>query len=136
IMRSLPGMTVLCPCDSVEVRLMLREALKQDGPIYMRIGKKGEPAVHKTPPELKIGQSIAVRQGTDVCLLSTGNVMPMVLEAADTLEEEGISVRVESFHTVKPLDTKRLGEVFRHYPIVGTVEEHNQIGGFAGAVAE
>ena len=136
ILRSLPGMTVLCPCDSVEVRLMLRESLKHNGPIYMRIGKKGEPAVHETPPALKIGQSITVRQGSDVCLLSTGNVMPMVLEAADSLEKEGISVCVESFHTVKPLDTKRLGEVFRHYRIVGAVEEHNQIGGFASAIAE
>jgi transketolase len=136
IMRSLPGMTVLCPCDSLEIRLMLRQSLLHDGPIYMRIGKKGEPAVHDTAPALKIGQSITVRKGTDVCVLSTGNVMPMVLEAADTLEKEGISVRVESFHTVKPLDTKRLNEVFRRYRIVGAVEEHNQIGGFASAIAE
>lgn len=136
ILRCLPSMTVVCPCDSVELRLMLREALKQEGPIYMRIGKKGEPVVHKTPPALKIGRSITLRQGKDICFLSTGNVMPMVLEAADSLEKEGISVRVESFHTVKPLDTKRLGEVFRHYGIVGAVEEHSQIGGFASAVAE
>ena len=136
ILRSLPGMTVLCPCDAIELRLMLHEALNLGGPVYMRIGKKGEPVVHKALPDLKIGRSITLRQGKDVCFLSTGNVMPMVLAAADRLENEGISVRVESFHTVKPLDTDRLDEVFRTCRIVGAVEEHSKIGGLASAVAE
>jgi transketolase len=136
LLRVLPGMTVLCPCDANELRAALRAALKHDGPVYMRIGKKGEPVIHKTPPELEIGRAITMREGKDVCLISTGNVMPLVLNVADQLAATGISPRVESFHTVKPLDTARLADVFRQYRIVAAVEEHSRIGGLAGAIAE
>jgi transketolase len=136
ILRTLPGMTVLAPCDAVELRGLLRAALRSTGPVYMRIGKKGEPIVHEPPPELVIGRAITVRPGGRVCFISTGNIMPVVLEAATTLEAEGISSRVESFHTVKPLDEERLAEVFASVALVVTVEEHGCIGGLGGSVAE
>jgi len=136
ILRVLPNMTVLCPCDAVEVRLALRAALQASGPVYIRIGKKGEPIVHTEAPHFKIGKAITIRQGDDVCLISTGNIMPVVQEASDRLHTEGISARVESFHSVKPLDTQRLGELFNQYSVVMVVEEHSRIGGLASAVAE
>lgn len=136
ILRMLPGMTVLCPCDAVELRLALRAALAHKGPVYMRIGKKGEPIIHTTEPEFRIGRAMTVRQGDDVCLISTGSIMPVVLAAADLLETRGLSTRVESFTTVKPLDRDRLAQIFARYPVVGVVEEHSRLGGLAGSIAE
>jgi transketolase len=136
LLRALPEMTVLCPCDAVELRAALRAALQHDGPVYMRIGKKGEPILHRSPPDFAIGQAITMREGNDVCLISTGNVMSLALTAADQLAAGGISARVESFHTVKPLDTARLAELFTRYRVVASVEEHSRIGGLASAIAE
>jgi transketolase len=137
ILRTLPGMTVLAPCDEVELRLGLRAALAQDGPLYMRIGKKGEPVVHKTPPaQFALGKAITLRPGRNVCLIAAGTVMPEALTAADALQSTGISTRVESFHTVKPLDGPRLAEVFRSVQLVAVIEEHGLLGGLGGAIAE
>lgn len=136
ILRALPGMCVLAPCDEVELRLLLRAALAHDGPVYMRIGKKGEPLIHRTPQALAIGRAATVRKGEDVCLISTGTIMPEVLKAADLLAARSISARVESFHSVKPLDEARLDEVFRSFPVVAVAEEHSLFGGLGGAVAE
>lgn len=136
ILRVLPNMTVLAPADEVELRLCLRAALNLPGPVYMRIGKKGEPVVHKNDVKLEIGRSITVRDGSNVCLISTGTMLPVVLNAAQALAEKGVSARVESFHTVKPLDGRTLAEVFSRFPIVAVVEEHSRLGGLGGSVAE
>jgi transketolase len=136
ILRTLPGMTVFAPCDEVELRLGLRAALQQDGPVYMRIGKKGEPVVHKTAPRFRLGKAITVRPGADVCLIATGTIMPVALAAADALERDGVRARVESFHTVKPLDEERLAEVFSACRVVAVAEEHGKLGGLGGGVAE
>lgn len=136
ILRALPGMTVVCPGDPVEVRLALRAALQHPGPVYLRLGKKGEPVVHQTPPAFVIGKGIRLRAGTDLCLLSTGNVLSLVLEAAAALQADGVSAEVVSLHTVKPLDTDLLAEAFARFRVVATVEEHSLIGGLGGAVAE
>jgi transketolase len=136
LLRALPGMIVFAPCDATELRLGLRAALKQDSPVYMRIGKKGEPAIHAEPPPFEFGRAITVRQGDDACIINTGTTMAVALGAADRLAAEGISTRVESFHTVKPLDTTRLEELFARYRIVAVVEEHQRAGGLGGSIAE
>lgn len=136
LMRLLPGMTILCPGDAVEVRLALRAALKSDGPVYIRIGKKGEPVVHAQPPAFQIGKGIVVRAGREVCLLSTGNLLPVAVAAAQELEKRGLSCQVVSLHTVKPLDDALLEEAFSRYPVVATLEEHSRLGGLGGGVAE
>lgn len=136
ILRVLPNMTVLCPGDATEVRLALRAALQQEGPVYIRLGKKGEPPVHVEPPEFAIGRGIVVRRGDDVCLLSTGNMLPVAVEAAESLAARGVSAQVVSMHTVKPLDHELLSEVFWRFTTVVTVEEHSVLGGLGGGVAE
>jgi transketolase len=137
ILRTLPNMQVFAPCDEVELRLGLRAALKQDKPMYMRIGKKGEPIIHKQPPaDFALGRAITVRAGTDVCIAAAGTIMPEVLVAADALGKAGVSARVESFHSIKPLDTARLAEIFGKHSLVAVVEEHGAIGGLGGAIAE
>jgi transketolase len=136
LLRSLPHMTVVCPADAAEVRQALRAALAYDDPVYIRIGKKGEPVVHKEPPQFQIGKGIVVRPGTEVCLLSTGNVLPLVMRAAEALASQGASAEVVSLHTVKPLDDDLLADAFTRFEVVVTVEEHSLLGGLGGAVAE
>lgn len=136
ILRTLPGMRVVAPCDATELRLALRASLHEDGPVYIRIGKKGEPAVHAEPPNFKIGEAIVLRSGTDVALLSAGTIAAEALKAADMLAAAGISAEVVSFHTVKPLDLRYLELAVNQFRLIATVEEHGRIGGFGSAVAE
>ncbi|MGJ4947770.1 transketolase family protein [Bradyrhizobium sp. HKCCYLS20291] len=136
-LRSIPNMVVICPGDAFEVRGALRAAMQQDRPVYIRMGKKGEPVVHKGPiADFKIGKAITIEEGSDVCLLSTGNMLPEVIEAAHKLKEKGISAEVVSFHTVKPLDEDKLKQAFSRFKLVATIEEHSLIGGFGAAVSE
>ncbi len=136
ILRAVPGMTVLAPCDSNELRAGLAEALTLDAPCYIRIGKKGEPLIHETPPALTIGKAITLRDGSDICLIGSGTITSVVIDAAEWLGDYGISARVESFPSIKPLDEERLGEIFGRFDIVAVAEEHGRIGGLYGAIAE
>ncbi len=136
MLRLLPGLSVIAPADEMEVRGALEAVLKSNHPAYLRIGKKGEPVVHKTRPDFSIGKAIVVREGTDACLLAAGTILPVALAAADLLAGKGLSVRVVSFHTLKPLDTGLLRDAFSRFPLVGTVEEHSVLGGLGGSVAE
>jgi len=136
MLRLLPGLTILAPADEMEVRGCLEAALAHPGPVYIRIGKKGEPVVHASPPKVIIGKAISLRSGTEVCLLSTGTMLPVVLAAAEILAKEGCSTAVFSVPTVKPLDTSLLTEAFGKYRLVATIEEHSVLGGFGGSVAE
>jgi len=136
IMRTLPGMQVFAPCDTTELRLIMREVLQTDQPAYIRIGKKGEPDIHNDLQEIKIGEAIVVRPGSDVALLSVGSMISEALKAADILAKEGISAEVVSFHTVKPLDKNYLSQISKRFSIIATVEEHGQIGGFGSSVAD
>ena len=136
MLRLLPGLAVIAPADEVEVRGALKAALNYSHPVYIRIGKKGEPVVHKTEIDFQIGKAITVREGTDVCLLSAGNMLPAALETAGLLAKANISARVVSFHTIKPLDEAMLAEVFKNFKLVVTLEEHSVLGGLGGSVAE
>ena len=135
-LRALPHISIICPADSFEVKAALRCAIYQDQPVYMRIGKKGEPAVHESTPTFSIGKIIPMVQGADACLLGNGTIMPVALRAAALLKERRITLRVENVHTIKPLDDSALGAIFDSFNIVITLEEHSVIGGLGGAVAE
>jgi transketolase len=136
MLRLLPGLAVVAPADQWEVRAAVGAALAQPGPVYIRIGKKGEASVHSSAPDFSIGRSIPMREGTDVCLLSAGNMMPEALRAAELLAQRGCSAKVVSFHTIKPLDEACLAEVFDAFSVVATIEEHSILGGLGGSVAE
>jgi transketolase len=136
LLRVLPNMTIVCPGDAQEVRQALRAALRRGGPVYLRLGKKGEPVVHERAPELTIGKGIVLREGEDVCLLSTGTVLPLALEAAARLSKDGVGAQVVSLHTVKPLDDELLADVAARVPLLVTIEEHSVLGGLGGSVAE
>ncbi len=137
LLRSLPNMNVCCPGDALEVRALLRAALKNQSPLYLRLGKKNEPLIHESIPELEIGKAYPIRQGKDICLLSTGNLLPMALETAEKIEAaRDLSVSVISFHTVKPLDQNFLAKAFASYQVIASLEEHSLLGGFGSAVSE
>jgi transketolase len=136
ILRTLPGMRVLAPCDSTELRLAMKALLEDDIPAYIRIGKKGEADIHTSTPKFKVGEAIIVRPGDDVALLCAGTLMSQTLKAADILKESRISAEVVSFHTVKPLDEIYLHGASNRFKLLVTVEEHSRIGGFGSAISE
>lgn len=136
ILRTLPGMCVTAPCDANELRAILNAALQQDKPLYIRIGKKGEPDIYDSIPDVTLGKCNVIKQGNDVTLLSAGTIMPEVLEAAEILRAQGISAEVASFHTIKPLDEDYLNAASHRFKLIATVEEHGMIGGLGGAVSE
>lgn len=136
ILRTLPNMSVLAPCDSNELRACLRAALQQSGPVYIRIGKKGEATIFNEVPALTIGKATTVRPGNDVGLLCAGSLMAETLAAADMLAAQGISAEVISMHSIKPLDTEYLAAAAARFKLIATIEEHGLIGGLSSAVSE
>jgi transketolase len=135
-LRCLPNMTILCPADAAEVRAAVAAVLTIPGPAYVRLGKKGEPPVHRQRPAFVIGRGITVRPGSDVCLLGLGTMVATAVEAAALLQERGVSAQVVSVHTAKPLDEDLLRECFGRFALVAVVEEHSRIGGLGAAVAQ
>lgn len=136
MLRTLPGMTVLAPADAYELRAALGDALHSTGPVYIRIGKKGEPTLHTATPPALIGHSFVLKDGAGLCLLAVGVMTGIALEAARLLAEKGIAAQVISVPTVKPLDTNLLTRVFDRFPLIASLEEHGLIGGFGAAIAE
>lgn len=136
LLRTLPGMRVLAPADSMELRACLRAALRSDSPTYIRIGKKGEPVIFPEIPAFEFGAWSRLKQGENVALLAAGNMVPTALEAAEMLGHGGIAPSVYSCASVKPLDESTLHRVFTECDVVATLEEHSRIGGFGSAVAE
>lgn len=136
MLRLLPNLKVAAPADGPELRALLRSALNQEDPVYLRIGKKGEPQIHQTTPDFELGRAFPFSQGSEVCILSIGTVLPIAIETAELLNKAGVSTGVVSYHTLKPLDRQLLAEVFSRYRIVATLEEHSVLGGLGGSVAE
>lgn len=136
ILRVLPGMRVVAPCDANELRSALREALNDSAPTYIRIGKKGETKIYPEPPQLKIGKSLLVAAGRDVALICSGTLMGEVIQAAEILKANGISAEVVSMHSVKPLDFDYLLDAQSRFKMIVSIEEHGLIGGLGGAISE
>lgn len=141
-MRSIPNMTIICPGDTVETRLALRAALAHNKPIYLRLGKKNEPLVHKSEangasePAFQIGKGITISEGKDATIFSVGTMLPIAIEAAQILSKQGLSVGVISLHTVKPLDEELLKLHCTTRRVIAVVEEHVPAGGAWSAIAE
>ncbi len=135
LMRSIPGMTVICPADDVEAKAAVRAAYDYDGPVYMRFGRLAVP-VFNDPATYKfeLGRGIVLREGTDVTIVATGLMVAAALEAADTLAEKGVSAEVINIHTIKPLDEELVRASAAKTGRVVTCEEHSVIGGLGDAV--
>lgn len=136
VMRALPNMTVVCPGDPAETIAAVHAIAHHRGPAYLRLGRAGEPNVHPGPVSLTIGESLVLREGADVALLATGNMLATAVRVAELLDARGLAAKVVSMPTVKPLDVATIDAVAASGAIVATLEEHSLIGGFGAAVAE
>ncbi len=136
IMRALPNMVVVCPCDFAEAEAATHAMIAHHGPVYYRCGYKKEPPVHQGPIDFRFGRAIQVREGRDLTLLFTGTIGNQAAEAAEELSREGIQCRVVSMHTVKPIDREAILAAAAETGGIVVVEEHQLSGGLGGAVAE
>ncbi len=136
IMRALPNMTVIAPGDPQEAAQATQACAAWPGPCYLRLGKTVEPDVHESPPSFSIGKAITLKDGEDATLISTGCMLKSAVEAAGLLSGEGISARVLSMPTVKPLDRDAVLAAAGDTGVIVTVEEHSIVGGLGSAVAE
>jgi len=136
LMRAIPGMTILAPCDAEEMRRLVAQTADWEGPIYIRFGKGGDPVVSDASLPCRIGRGILMRGGADALLVSTGITAQIALAAHAQLAHEGVGAAVLHLHTVAPLDTALLLEAAAGVRAVVSVEEHNLTGGLGSAVAE
>lgn len=134
LMRSIPGMTVMCPADGEEARQMVMAAYEMEGPVYMRFSRAPTPVFHGGDFKFQIGRGELLQDGTDVAIIANGIMVPEAMEAGKILAEAGISARVINMATVKPLDSEMVLKAARECGKIVTVEEHSIIGGLGEAV--
>lgn len=136
IMRALPNMVVLAPGDIAEAKAAARAMIAHNGPVYYRCGYKQEKNIHDGPIDFTIGKAIRVKEGTDATVIFTGTIGYNAMLAVHALKEKGLSCRLVSMHTVKPIDRKEIIAAAGETSAIITVEEHNACGGLGSAVAE
>jgi transketolase len=136
LLRTMPNMAIIAPCDAPEMRRAMEATLAWDGPVYLRIAKGNDPVVSRPEAGFRIGQAITMRDGPDAAMISTGVMTARCLEAAQLLAAEGVEVAVLHMHTVKPLDDASVLALAARVPVLVTVEEHGRSGGLGTAVLE
>ena len=137
IMRALPNMVVLSPCDAAETRFAIKAAIDHDGPAYIRLGRLGVEELYTADYDFKLGKGVVLKdEGNDATIVATGLMVQEAVADAEILKQKGIMVKVVDIHTIKPIDTELLAECAKATGLVVTVEEHNIIGGLGGAVCE
>lgn len=138
LMRTIPGMTVICPCDGFETEAAVRAMTEWTGPCYLRLGRSAVETVTKDREgyRFEIGKGVMLKDGEDVTVIATGHMVQTALETAELAKKQGISVRVIDMHTIKPLDRELVQKAAAETGAIVTTEEHNIIGGLGAAVAE
>lgn len=136
MMRMLPGMTVINPCDYNQTKAAVEALVDHEGPAYLRFGRPGWPVFTPEDQQLEIGKALQLSEGKDVSIFATGHLVWTAVEAAKELEAEGISVELINIHTIKPLDEEAVVASARKTSCVVTCEEHNMYGGLGSAIAE
>jgi transketolase len=137
LMRSLPNMVVVSPCDAVETIQAVKAAAQTPGPFYLRFGRLPVPIINdKNTYEFKLGKGVVLKEGKDITIVATGLMVAEALNAAVELEKSGIRAEVINIHTIKPIDRELLINSAKKTGRVLTVEEHSIIGGLGSAVAE
>lgn len=137
VMRSLPNMKVVCPGDPLESYMATKQLLETTGPSYLRLGKKGEAnLMYEYIGDFRIGKIVELKEGKDIVIFSTGNMLETTLNVVEELEKKKLNVTHIHIHTLKPLDKEEIANVIRKYPKLVTIEEHSVIGGLGSAIAE
>lgn len=135
-LRALPNLTILCPASPMEVKKATVAAYEVNGPVYIRLGTNKEPEIYQGDYSFKIGKGIVLKEGNDVTVVGTGSILKDVLDVVQTLNKEGVSVRVINIHTIKPIDKEIILQAAEETGRIITIEDHNVIGGLGSAVAE
>ncbi|MBQ5952902.1 MAG: transketolase family protein [Oscillospiraceae bacterium] len=136
LMRVLPRMTVVVPCDAEETRKATLAIAKKNGPCFVRFGREAVPVITDEDTPFELGKARLCREGKDVTVFANGALVYEALQAAEALAQQGISVRVYDLHTVKPLDKEAILAAAEETGCIVTAEEHQVYGGMGGAVAE
>ena len=136
LMRVLPNMTVVIPCDSIETEKATVALARADGPCFIRFGREAVPVITTDETPFEIGKAYTVREGGDVAIIANGAMVYEAMVAADELDKEGVSAMVVNLHTVKPLDAGAVVAAAKKTGAVVTAEEHQLFGGTGSAVAE
>lgn len=135
LMRSIPGMVVICPSDDIEAKQTVKAAYKHDGPVYMRFARLASAVFHDDNYQFEIGKAEVIREGTDVSIIACGLMVSEAMDAAEVLKEKGISAEVINMATIKPLDADCVLATAKKTGKIITVEEHSIIGGLGEAVS-
>ena len=137
LMRTIPGMVVVCPSDDVEAKAAVRAAIEHDGPVYLRFGRSAVPVINDVPGyHFELGKGVTLREGTDLTIVANGICVESALGAAEKLKAEGVDARVINIHTIKPIDEDLLIKAAKETGKIVTVEEHYVIGGLGSAVCD
>jgi len=136
IMRCMPNMTVIAPADAEECRQAIRVATDTPGPVYFRLTRDPSPVIFDETYRFELGRAVTLREGDEICLISTGVQTTRALEAADLLKDEGIHAAVLHVPTIKPLDVQAIISMAERTDRIVTAEDHSILGGLGGAVAE
>ena len=137
LMRTIPGMTIICPSDDAETKAAVKAAYEMDGPVYLRFGRLAVPVINDRPDyQFEIGKGVVLKEGKELTIIATGLCVSSALEAAKFLAEDGIEARVINIHTIKPIDEELIIAAAKETGKIVTVEEHSVIGGLGGAVCE
>ncbi len=136
LMRSIPGMTVLCPADAVETEKMIFAAAEYEGPVYVRLGRLNIPVLYNDSYKFEIGKAHVLSEGDDVAIIAAGLMVYEAVEAAKLLEKEGIKARVINMSTIKPLDEETVLKAAKECKFIVTSEEHSVVGGLGSTVSE
>lgn len=136
LMRTIPGMVVMCPSDDIEARACVKAAVDYVGPVYMRFGRSATPVINPEDYHFEIGKGHVLKEGKDVSIIANGLCVSSALEAAELLKNDGIDAEVINMCTIKPLDEELVVATAKKTGKVVTAEEHSIIGGLGGAVAE
>ena len=137
IMRTIPGMVILNPADHVESMAAVEAAIKHDGPVYPRFGRRAVPQIYdENTYKFELGKGVTLAEGKDATIVATGLMVPYALEARELLKNDGIDAEVINIHTIKPIDRDIIAKTAAKTGAIVTAEEHNVIGGLGSAVAE
>ena len=135
LMRSIPGMTVICPADDVEARAAVKAAYEFEGPVYLRFGRSGVPVFHDEDFKFEIGKGEVLQDGNDVAIIATGIMTYEAVKAGEELRSQGINARVINLSTIKPLDEELILKAAKECGRIVTCEEHSIVGGLGEAVS-
>lgn len=136
LIRTLPNMTVVVPADPVESNFFAQFSLKHEGPMYIRLGKSGEPRIHEKIPDIRIGKALIIKEGKDLAIFAMGSMVYKGLQIVDMLSSKGFEATLINMHTLQPFDFDIVKQVASQFDIIFSIEEHSIYGGLGSSISE